>query len=76
MDSPLLGVVLDSSIVITAERRSLPVSELVKAIQSTYGEIELSISPVTVAELVYGIYRARTQDVSQRRSEYMRNWLG
>ena len=71
MESPLLGVVLDSSIVITAERKSLPVSQLVEAIQAAYGEIELSLSPVTVAELVHGIYRARTPEVSQRRREYI-----
>jgi tRNA(fMet)-specific endonuclease VapC len=71
MESAVLGVVLDSSIVIRAERKSLPVPQLVEAIQATYGEIELSLSPVTVAELVHGIYRARTPDVSQRRREYI-----
>jgi predicted nucleic acid-binding protein len=71
MESAVLGVVLDSSIVITAERKSLPVPQLVEAIQTAHGEIELSLSPVTVAELVHGIYRARTQEVSQRRREYI-----
>jgi predicted nucleic acid-binding protein len=71
MESAVLGVVLDSSIVITAERKSLPVPQLVEAIQEAYGEIELSLSPVTVAELVHGIYRARTPEVSQRRREYI-----
>ena len=67
MESAVLGVVLDSSVVITAERKSLSVPQLVEAIQAAYGEIELSLSPVTVAELVHGIYRARTPEVSQRR---------
>ena len=71
MESPVLGVVLDSSMVITAERKSLPVPQLVEAIQTTYGEIELSLSPVTVAELVHGIYRAKTPAVSERRREYI-----
>ena len=71
MESSLLGVVLDSSIVITAERKSFPVTQLVEAIQKAYGEIELSLTPVTVAELVHGIYRARTPEVSQRRREYI-----
>jgi predicted nucleic acid-binding protein len=71
MESALLGVVLDSSIVITAERKGLPVPQLVEAIQISYGEIEVSLSPVTVAELVHGIYRARTPEVSQRRREYI-----
>jgi predicted nucleic acid-binding protein len=71
MESALLGVVLDSSIVITAERKGLPVPGLVEAIQTAHGEIEVSLSPVTVAELVHGIYRARTAQASQRRREYI-----
>ncbi|HYZ86414.1 MAG TPA: hypothetical protein VE621_18515, partial [Bryobacteraceae bacterium] len=63
MESAVLGVVLDSSIVITAERKGLPVPQLVEAIRAAYGEIELSLSPVTIAELVHGIYRARTAEV-------------
>ena len=71
MASAVLGVVLDSSVVITAERKSLPVPQLVEAIQTAYGDIELSLSPVTVAELVHGIYRAKTPEASQRRREYI-----
>jgi predicted nucleic acid-binding protein len=63
--------VLDSSVVITAERKNLPVPQLVEAIQTAYGEIELSLSPVTVAELVHGIYRAKTPETSQRRHAYI-----
>jgi tRNA(fMet)-specific endonuclease VapC len=43
----------------------------VQAIQAAHGEIELSLSPITVAELVHGIYRARTPETSQRRREYI-----
>jgi hypothetical protein len=43
MESAVLGVVLDSSVVITAERKSLSVPQLVEAIQTAYGEIELSL---------------------------------
>lgn len=71
MASALLGVVLDSSIVITAERQHLPVPHLVESIETALGDIEVSLSPVTVAELVHGIYRAKTPEASQRRSEYI-----
>ena len=57
MESAILGVVVDSSVVITAERKNLPVPQLIEAIQKAHGDIELSLSPVTVAELVHGIYR-------------------
>ena len=71
MESSVLGVVLDSSIVVTAERTGLSVPQLVETIQTALGEIELSLSPVTVAELVHGIYRARTPEVSLRRRKYI-----
>jgi predicted nucleic acid-binding protein len=71
MESALLGVVLDSSTVITAERKNLPVPQLIEAIQTAYGEIEVSLSPVTVAELVHGIYRAKSPEASQRRRAYI-----
>jgi hypothetical protein len=56
MESTLLGVVLDSSIVITAERKALPVWQLVELVETAHGQIEVSLSPITVAELVHGIY--------------------
>lgn len=71
MESALLGVVLDSSTVITAEREKLPVPQLIEAIQTAHGEIEVSLSPVTVAELVHGIYRARSPEASRRRRAYI-----
>jgi tRNA(fMet)-specific endonuclease VapC len=71
MESAVLGVVLDSSIVITAERRSLTVPQLVEAIETAHGDVEVSLSPITVAEVVHGIYRARTPEASRRRREYV-----
>jgi tRNA(fMet)-specific endonuclease VapC len=62
---------VDSSTVITAERKKLTVLQLIEGIQSAHGEVELSLSPVTVAELVHGIYRAKTPDASARRRAYI-----
>ena len=71
MEPAILGVVLDSSTVITAERRSLQIAQLIGVIASAYGEIEISLSPVTIAELVRGIYRARDPETGRRRREYI-----
>lgn len=71
MDTTILGVVLDSSTVITAERRGLSVVQLIEAIQAAHGEIEMSLSPVSLAELVHGIYRAKNPEASQRRRAYI-----
>ena len=75
MEPTVLGVVLDSSVVITAERGSWAVPALVELIQATHGEIEVSLSPVTVAELVHGIYRARSAEASARRRDYIEDLL-
>ena len=64
MASALLGLVLDSSAVIDAERRQQPVTAFIEGILAAHGPVDLSLSPVTVAELVHGIYRAKTPDAS------------
>lgn len=75
MESTLLGLVLDSSSVITAERRRQPVPQFIEAIFNAYNEVNLSLSPVTVAELVHGIYRAKTTEAGQRRREYVESLI-
>lgn len=67
----LTGFVLDSSAVITAERRKQPVTDFIETILAAHGPVNLSLSPITVAELVHGIYRAKTPDAAQRRREYI-----
>ncbi len=67
----LTGFVLDSSAVIMAERNKQPVAAFIETVFVAHGPVDLSLSPVTVAELVHGIYRAKTPDVSQRRREYI-----
>ena len=54
MESALLGLVLDSSAVIDAERKKQPVTGFIEAILTVHGPLDLSLSPVTVAELVHG----------------------
>jgi len=43
--------VLDSSAVISAERKKQPIPKFIEAILRTHGPLDLSLSPVTVAEL-------------------------
>ena len=58
MDPPLLGLILDSSVIIAAERKRQTVEELLASVGRTFGEIEIAISAVTLAELVHGVARA------------------
>jgi predicted nucleic acid-binding protein len=63
--------VLDSSIVIRAERRGLQIPHLIDSILVAHGNVYLPLSPVSVAELVHGIYRAKTPEASRRRGAYI-----
>jgi predicted nucleic acid-binding protein len=71
MESALLGLVLDSSTVIAAERRKESITDFIESILRAHGPLDLSLSPVSVAELVHGIFRARTPAASQRRRLYI-----
>ena len=71
MESTLLGLVLDSSSVIQAERKRLSVTGFIEGILAAHGPVDLSMSPITVAELVHGIYRAVTPEASQRRRKFI-----
>ena len=71
----LTGLVLDSSAVITAERNKLPVTEFIESILAAHGPVDISLSPVSVAELVHGIFRANTPAASLQRREYIEELL-
>ncbi len=67
MEPAILGLVLDSSVLITAERRELTAAEAVESIQKRIGDVPLALSVVTIAEVGHGIYRAKTTDIRERR---------
>ena len=57
-----MGIILDSSIIIAAERRGRPVTEILEQVRSAQGELEIGLSVVSIAELVHGAYRLKTQE--------------
>jgi predicted nucleic acid-binding protein len=54
-----MGLVLDSGVLIAAERDARPVSELLAKLEHEHGEIEIVLSSITVIELEHGLYRAQ-----------------
>jgi predicted nucleic acid-binding protein len=66
-----MGLILDSSIIIAAERRGLTVLQILEQVRAAQGEIEVGLSVVTIAELVHGAYRAKTQEQRDRRLEFI-----
>ena len=71
MESNLLGVVLDSSVLIAAERAKLKTPEAIRSIRSLIGDLPIAISALTVAELGHGIYRAQTPELAQQRRHFL-----
>jgi predicted nucleic acid-binding protein len=66
-----VGIVLDSSVIIAAERRGRTVREILEQVQAARGEVEIGLSVVTIAELVHGAYRTKTEAQQQRRLEFI-----
>ena len=71
MEPAILGLVLDSSVIIEAERKRKTVEELLSGIRQAFGEVEISISAVTVAELAHGVARANTPEIRNRRRAFI-----
>lgn len=56
-----MGLILDSSIIVAGERRGHNVPEILEQIRGTYGEVDIGLSVVTIAELMHGAYRAKIE---------------
>jgi len=64
MESSILGVILDSSIMIDAERQKLDVARFLKHITPKIGNLKAALSVISVAELAHGVHRANTRNAS------------
>jgi tRNA(fMet)-specific endonuclease VapC len=71
MESPLLGLILDSSVIIAAERKRQTVEDLLTSVARAFGEVEIAISAVTLAELVDGVVRASTPKIRENRRAFI-----
>jgi predicted nucleic acid-binding protein len=70
-----MGLILDSSVVITAERRGDNVAAMLKQIAAVTGDQRAVLSAVGLTELVHGIYRAQTEEARNRRDAFIREML-
>ena len=66
-----MGLVLDSSVLIVAEREAKPVSSLLAGLQQQHGENEIVLSSITVVELEHGLHRAQIPEQAQKRWDYL-----
>jgi predicted nucleic acid-binding protein len=56
-----MGVIVDTSTLVTAERRKHSVREIFAQLRDVYGEAGAGLSAVTVVELAHGIERAQLE---------------
>ena len=71
MEPAVLGLVLDSSVLIAAERRKLPPEQIIATVRKAVGEVAVVLSPITIAEVAHGIYRALTPGIRDRRRAFL-----
>jgi predicted nucleic acid-binding protein len=71
VEAARLGIILDSSVIISAERSGRSVRQILEQVHASQGETEVGLSVVTVAELVHGAFRAKTQTQQERRLEFI-----
>jgi predicted nucleic acid-binding protein len=70
-----MGLILDSSVIIAAERRGETVEQLIGGILRATGDQDAALSAVGLTELVHGIYRAPTPEIRSRREAFLNELL-
>jgi len=70
-----MGLILDSSVVIAAERRGDTVERLIERVVSAAGDQDAALSAVGLTELIHGVYRAQTPQMRARRESFLHELL-
>jgi predicted nucleic acid-binding protein len=66
-----VGLILDSSVAVAAERRGDSVQHLLERVITAAGNQEAALSTIGVVELVHGIHRANTPERRVRREAFV-----
>jgi tRNA(fMet)-specific endonuclease VapC len=66
-----MGLILDSSVVIFAERRGHTVEKLLSDVLNASADQDAALSSVGLTELIHGIYRAKNPEVRARRELFL-----
>jgi predicted nucleic acid-binding protein len=70
-----MGLILDSSVLITAERQGKNARQMLAAIAGRVGNTEIAISVVTLIELAHGASRADTPQRKAKRLQFIQELL-
>jgi predicted nucleic acid-binding protein len=71
-----MGIILDSSVAIAAERRKLPVEDLLAEIRAVAGPMEIALSVASVMELEHGIWRAPDATRANQQRQFLEDLIG
>jgi predicted nucleic acid-binding protein len=70
-----MGLILDSSVLITAEREGQNARQMLAAVSAKAGNTEIAISVVTLIELAHGAARAGTPERKAKRQQFIQEPL-
>lgn len=70
-----MGLLIDSTLLIHAERTGLTPAGLVEELLECFGDVELSMSAMSAGELLHGCWRADTPARRARREEFVESLL-
>lgn len=70
-----MGLILDSSVLITAEREGETVGQLLQQIFAALGDQDTVLSAIALVELAHGIHRANTPQIRSRREAFIQELL-
>lgn len=71
-----MGLLIDSTLLIHAERNRLTPARLVAELLERWGDVELAISAMSAGELLHGCWRADSPARRARREEFVEAVLG
>ncbi len=66
-----MGLILDSSVIIGAERSGETVERLIERVLATAGDQEAALSAIGLTELMHGLYRAKTSALRVQRQSFL-----
>ena len=66
-----MGLILDSNVLIAAERRGDAVQQVILRVRANFGNQECAVSAISIIEIAHGIYRAKTSAIGERRRVFV-----
>lgn len=66
-----MGLILDSNVLIAAERGAKPLSDVLAELRAILGSGDIMLSSISVIELEHGVWRAITPQIAAKRRAYL-----